>query len=417
MLRSRLDESTLALLDNVGFRRLYAGHAISEVGDELYFVAAMWLVYSLTGSTALTGVAGFLARAPGAVGFLFGPLVDRAPLGRLLVGSELLQGGLVLAVPIAAYFEALTVAVVLAIVPLLATLKRVSGPAQTAAVPRLVADENLVRANSLTSTSDRAFGALARAGGGAVIAFVGAVALFVVNAVTFVLAAAIFAVVAVPGTDKGGSRPSAREYVADIREGIGIVRESAIAHMVAGAALASFFMGMTQAVLPAFAATFGGADTYGLLLAAMTVGMLCGSLLASALETVPLGRVTSLGFTAGAACWFAAVAIGSVPVVVLCFGLAFVPVGSYNVLVMASLQSGVPQETVGRVSATATSVVSTVAPLGILLGGILGDVLGSELVVGASAVGFALIAAYWFLVPALRRFPAIDTLEPNAFVA
>ena len=84
---------------------------------------------------------------------------------------------------------------------------------------------------------------------------------------------------------------------------------------------------------------------------------------------------------------------------------------------MASLQSGVPQETVGRVSATATSVVSTVAPVGILLGGFLGDGLGSELVVGASAVGFALIAAYWLVVPALRRFPAIDALEPNAFVA
>jgi hypothetical protein len=309
------------------------------------------------------------------------------------------------------------VAVVLAVVPLLATLKRLSGPAQTAAVPRLVADENLVRANSLTATSDRAFGALARAGGGAIIALVGAVTLFAVNAATFLLAAAVFAVIAVPATDKGGARPSAREYLDDIREGIGIVRESAIVHMVAGAALASFFMGMTQAVLPAFAATFGGADTYGLLLAAMTVGMLCGSLLASVLETVPLGRVTTLGFTGGAACWFAAVAIGSVPAVVVCFGLAFIPVGSYNVLVMASLQSGVPQETVGRVSATATSVVSTVAPLGILLGGFLGDPLGSELVVGASAVGFALIAAYWLVVPTLRQFPATDALEPNAFVA
>jgi hypothetical protein len=417
MLRDRLDDRTAALLGNVEFRRLYAGHAVSEVGDELYFVAAMWLVYSLSGSTALTGVAGFLARAPGALGFLFGPLVDRAPLGRLLVGSELLQGALVLVVPVAAVFDALTVPVVLAVVPLLATLKRVSGPAQSAAVPRLVADENLVRANSLTSTSDRAFGALARAGGGAIIALVGAVTLFVVNAVTFAVAMLIFTAIAVPATDKGGSRPSAREYVADIREGIGIVRASAIAHMVAGAALASFFMGMTQAVLPAFAASFGGAGTYGLLLAAMTVGMLCGSLLASALETVPLGRVTTLGFAGGAACWVAAVVIGSVPAVVLCFGLAFIPVGSYNVLVMASLQSGVPQETVGRVSATATSVVSTVAPLGILLGGFLGDAFGSDLVVGGSAVGFALIAGYWFLVPTLRRFPAIDALEPNAFAA
>ncbi|MFC7131884.1 MULTISPECIES: MFS transporter [Salinibaculum] len=414
MLRNRLDERTADLLGNVGFRRLYAGHAVSEVGDELYFVAAMWLVYSLSGSTALTGVAGFLARAPGALGFLFGPLVDRAPLGRLLVGSELLQAAVVLAVPVAAALDALTVPVVLAVVPLLATLKRISDPAQNAAVPRLVADRNLVRANSLTATSDRAIGALARAGGGAIIAAVGAVTLFAVNAVTFLASTLVFAAIAVPRTDKGGS-PSAREYVDDIAEGIGIVRHSALAHMVAGAALATFFMGLTTAVLPAFAATFGGAGTYGLLLAAMTAGMLCGSLLASWLETVPLGLVTSAGFVAGAACWAAAVLSGSPLAVVVLFGLAFVPVGSYNVLVSAALQSGVPEETLGRVTATTGSLVSTVGPLGILLGGVLGDVVGSTLVIGGSAVGFALIAAYWFLVPTLRQFPAIDALERNAF--
>lgn len=417
MLRERLGERTVDLFGNVGFRRLYAGHAVSEVGDELYFVASMWLVYSLSGSTTLTGLAGFLSRAPGAIGFLFGPLVDRARLGRLLVGSELLQGAIVLAVPVAAAVDMLTVPVVLAVVPLLATLKRISGPAQNAAIPRLVDDRNLVRANSLTATSDRAIGAAARAAGGALIAAVGAVALFAINAVTFLVATLVFAAIAVPATEKGGSRPSAGEYLDDIREGVGIVRESAIAHMVAGAALASFFMGMTTAVLPAFAASFGGAGTYGLLLAAMTGGMLCGSLLASRLETVPLGRVTSVGFAVGAGCWFAAVVVGSVPVVVLCFGLAFVPVGSYNVLISASLQSGVPKETLGRVTATTGSVVSTVAPLGILLGGLLGDAVGSDVVVGASAVGFALIAAYWLSVPTLRRFPAIDGLERNAFAA
>jgi len=53
----RLDDRTRDLPGNVGFRQLYAGHAVSEVGDELYSVAAMWLVFELSGSTALTGLA------------------------------------------------------------------------------------------------------------------------------------------------------------------------------------------------------------------------------------------------------------------------------------------------------------------------------------------------------------------------
>ncbi len=414
-IHDRLDDRTRDLLDNVGFRRLYAGHAVSEAGDELYFVAAMWLVFELSGSTALTGLAGFLSRAPGALGFLFGPLVDRAPLRRLLVATELVQAVVALAVPVAAALDVLSVWVVLAVAPLLATLQRVSGPAQNAAVPRLVADRNLVRANSLTATSDRAIGAAARAGGGAAIALVGAVALFGANAATFLVSAAVFAFTAIPATEKEGTSPSAQEYLDDVAEGVAVVRDSPILHMLVGASLAGLFTGMTTAVLPAFAASLGGPGTYGLLLAAMTAGTFAGALLASWLETIPLGRVTAVGFAAGAGCWLGAVTLGSPAVITVLFALAFVPVGSYNVLVSASLQSGVDETLLGRVSATTGSVTATVGPLGILAGGLLGDALGASLVVGASAVGFALVASYWAVVPTLRRFPAVDAIEPGSF--
>ena len=58
-------------------------------------------MYSLSGSTLLTGVAGFLSRAPGALRLFLGPLVDRSPLGRLLVGTELAGMALVAVIPLA----------------------------------------------------------------------------------------------------------------------------------------------------------------------------------------------------------------------------------------------------------------------------------------------------------------------------
>jgi hypothetical protein len=60
-----------------GFRRLFAGRVVTNVGDSLYFVAAMWLVYRLTGDPVYSGIAGFLTLAPAALQFLVGPLVDR----------------------------------------------------------------------------------------------------------------------------------------------------------------------------------------------------------------------------------------------------------------------------------------------------------------------------------------------------
>lgn len=408
-------ERTVELFGNVQFRRLYAGHAASKVGDELYFVAAMWLVFTLTGSTAFTGAAAFLARAPGAFGFLLGPVVDRAHLRRLLVVAELAQGLVVLAVPVAWALGRPTVWVVLAVVGVVATLERLSGPGQNAAIPRLVADRNLVRANALASSGDRAIGATAQAVAGALVAVVGAVALFVVNAVTFLISAALFAAMAIPGTDRSGTRPSAGEYVDDVAEGISLLRRSVVGHMVMGAALASACIGAATAVLPAFADSFGGASTYGLLVASMTVGSLGGALGAARLERVPFGRVTVGGFAVAACCWIAALAVGWLPGTLALFGAAFVPVGAYNVLVSASLQSGVPETLLGRVTSTAGSVTAAVGPAGMLAGGLLGEALGSRTVIFATAVGFLLIASYWALVPSLRRFPAVDSLEPDSF--
>lgn len=410
-----LGDRTRDLLSNRPFRRLYTGHAASKVGDELYFVAAMWLVYVLTGSTLYTGIAAFLARFPAAIGFLVGPVVDRAPLRRLLVSAELIQALVVLVVPAAWVLDRLSVSLVLAVVGSLAMLERFSGPAQNAAIPRLVADRNLVRANSLASAGDRAIGAGAQAVAGGLIALVGAVALFALNAVTFLLSALCFALVVIPSTEKSGTVPSAREYADDVREGVSVLRESVVGHMVVGAALAGAFTGMTTAVLPAFADTFGGAGTYGLLLAAMTLGTFCGTLVASRLETVPFGRITSGGFLLAAICWAGAVTLAWPPLTVLLFGLAFVPVGVYNVLVSATLQSGVPETLLGRVTSTAGSVTAVVGPAGMLFGGYLGEPLGSSVVVLGSAVGFCLLGLYWLLVPSLRRFPSVDAVEPDSF--
>ena len=39
------------LLRNPDFRRLLLGRLVTNAGDSLYAVAAMWLVYTLSGST------------------------------------------------------------------------------------------------------------------------------------------------------------------------------------------------------------------------------------------------------------------------------------------------------------------------------------------------------------------------------
>ena len=126
---------------------MLAGRAVSFLGDGLYTVAAMWLVFDLTGSATYTGLAAFLLRAPQALKLFVGPLVDRSRLGRVLVGSEALGAGLAALVPLAALAGELSVWVVLAVLPLMGLTELLAAPAQTAALPRIVERTSPVRAN------------------------------------------------------------------------------------------------------------------------------------------------------------------------------------------------------------------------------------------------------------------------------
>jgi MFS family permease len=189
------------VLRNRNFARLFAGRLVTNIGDSVYFVAAMWLVWELTRNEFFTGLAGFLVLAPSGLQFLFGPLVDRWDLRRVLVGTQLIQALLVLSIPVAAMTGHLSVWLVLAVMPALALLNQLVYPAQTAAIPRLVDQEELVAANSLFALAYQGVDAVFNALAGVLVVVVGAVALFTLDAVTFVLAAALFATLSVPRAD------------------------------------------------------------------------------------------------------------------------------------------------------------------------------------------------------------------------
>ncbi|NHN46013.1 MFS transporter [Halostella sp. JP-L12] len=431
-----------SLLRNGNFARLFAGRLVTNAGDSVYFVAAMWLVYDLTDDPLYSGIAGFLTMGPAALQFLFGPLVDRWDLRRVLVGTQAAQGVLVLVVPLAAALDALSVWLVLAVMPVLSLLNQFVYPAQAAALPRILDDDELVRANSAFSLAYQGADAVFNAVGGVLVALAGAVTLFLADVVTFAVAAALFATLSMPPVDDGtsdggttdegvaatengdtavadgGEGPAGDEsaYLADLREGVAVLRGSVLAFVVAGAAFVNFAAGATFATLPAFADTVGGAGAYGVLAAAFAAGNFVGALVASALEDYPFGRLSVACFAVSGALWSGAVAAGPFPVTAALFGLAFVPVGVVNVLLAALVQAGVPDGLVGRVSSVLGSASMVATPVGALVGGALAGVVGPAPVVGAGGAFMAALAAYWVAVPSLRRLPAVDevSIDPGA---
>lgn len=94
----------MGIFKNRNFTLLFIGRIMTNIGDSLYAVAAMWLVYSLGGSTLYTGIAGFLSILPRIIQLFSGHDRPRAP-AVLLVYSQLFQAVLLLVVPLAHYFD------------------------------------------------------------------------------------------------------------------------------------------------------------------------------------------------------------------------------------------------------------------------------------------------------------------------
>jgi hypothetical protein len=316
------------------------------------------------------------------------------------------------------------VELVLAVVPLVAFAGELSGPAETAAVPRIVEESLLVRLNAVYRVSSGAVDTAANGLAGLAVAAFGAVPLFAVNAATFGIAAFLFAGMRVPaGTNGAESAPDDETgadgplagYLGELREGLGLLTGSLLGHMLVAATAANALAGVRTAVLPAYADGIGGAATYGLLLAGLTAGGLVGSLAGGALEGVSFGRLSVVGFTAAGALLAAGVLVGGPLATTALFGAATVGTGAYSVLAGAAVQTGVPNDMLGRASAVIGSATGVAVPIGTLAGGVAGDLLGARPVLLLSAVGYLLAAGYWLVVPALRRFPPLETLEPGAF--
>ena len=406
---------------NRDFRRFFSGQFVTNAGDSLYTVAVLWVAHQLTGSTVVTGALNAILLLPWLLQILAGPFVDRLHLKWVLVGSQVAQGVVVLVLPLAAVTGHLTVGVLFAVVPFLMVASLLMAPMETAVLPRIVADGRLSNANSALATVTLGLDMVFDALGGAFVAYVGTTALFLLDSGTFAVAAALFAgitIAAPDDTDGDGDDPSLRSvldsYADDVREGIDVLRGTVFVELVLTTAVANFATGVTLAILPAFGDRLGGALFYGLMLGALGIGRLVGSVVGPYFEGVPYGLfLLSQGL--GAACWLAAALAPSPVLAVVLFGLAWIPAGASGVLTSTLNQRVFPADLLGRVSATKGTASGATLPLGSLLGGFVAAVLGVRTTMALAASGFAFTAVYVLLRPNLRRLPAVGDADPSDF--
>ncbi|MBA3948450.1 MAG: MFS transporter, partial [Acidobacteria bacterium] len=193
-------KTTSLVRRNRNFRLLWFGQLVSQLGDWFNTVAVYALLYEITGSaTAVAGmmVVQFLPIA--VVGPMAGVVVDRLDRRRIMIGADIVRGVAVLGLLLAD--SASTVWIAYAAIGVSVAATGFFEPARSSAIPMVVAREDLVPANALSTASWSAMLAIGASLGGAVTALAGRDVAFVVNSISFFLSAALIWQVRLPARD------------------------------------------------------------------------------------------------------------------------------------------------------------------------------------------------------------------------
>jgi MFS family permease len=374
---------------NRPFRLLWSARAVSFLGDSLALVALMLHVAETTGQ-ALAVAALLLAGdfAPALLGPLTGTVADRLDRRRVMVGCELVQGALVVA--IALWLPSLPLPLLLVLVGLRAVAGQVFQPASRAAVPSLVGQRDLERANAAVGVATNGGEALGPLVAAVALPVLGVRGVLLVDAASFLVSAALLGLLPALA---GPSRGPGPLFLADAAGGLRYLRGQAVVRAVAlGYFAVVACTGIDDVALVFLAtATFGaGEAAVGLLLAAAGIGLLAGYALlaragpglrgihrgttpAAAPRTPPAAGLLLAGFavsSAGNLLTGLAWAVGAAFAVQAVRGLG---IAAMDVAATTLVQRTVPPDLQGRVFGSLYGGIGVAAALAYLLGGLLLD--------------------------------------------
>jgi MFS family permease len=399
------------LATNGPFSAMWLGQVISSLGDRIHQVALVFLVTRATNSSPLAlGLVFAAMTVPSLlVGPVAGAFVDRWDRKRVMVGSDLIRAALVVAIPAAA---AIHVGLVVALVFGLAVVSSFFRPARVCAVPQVVADEDLLSANSAMWIADTASDLVGYGLGGLFVAFLGsALALaFWLDGASYLVSALLVAAVAIPrlvptsdASGEGGVAP-APSLRADLATGWRFLRsETVLFATTIQAAIAELGLGALTALSPLLVAglALGSIDApmaYGLFEMSMGVGLVGGGIVLGGVATrLPKGPTIVAAFTAMGVMLVAFAAIGSLPVVLVLAGLVGVANVSFAVPSQTIFQQRTPGGLLGRVVEIRLAAVNGVLAVGMVTSGALAQAFGFHavlvgcgiLTVGAGLAGLA----------------------------
>jgi MFS family permease len=389
------------------FRLLWAGLAVSLLGDGFFMVAIAWQAYALANRPATLAYVGLALSLPQVAMLLVGGAVsDRVRRQSVLFWADVSRAAVVGVLAMLAFANTLHLWEVYVVAALLGTASAFAYPALDALVPQLVPVQELAEANAVDQlvrpiTIQLAGPAL----GGLVVAVLRPAGAFAFDAMTFAFSAACVVRMArceppTAGDARGG-------YRHEVFEGLRYVRSHVWlwGTFVAASFAYLLFVGPTEVLLPYLVrnSLHQGAFTYGLVLAVGGSGALITAVVMS--RAPEPRRPLTFIYLWWAVATLAVTGYGiATNALGLCVAAFVVYAGeAAGAIVWATLkQRRVPNAMLGRVSSIDWCVSTAFLPLSFALTVPVAGLLGARTtLVLAGTVGAAVTLGFLFL-PGMR---------------
>lgn len=361
------------------FNRLWSASLVSNLSDGVLLAAAPLLAITLTDNTILISLLGAMVMLPWLLFAIpIGTLVDRLDRRHILAGTNLLRSAVVGSLAFAIAADVVTIGLLIAAAFIIGTCEVAADTTSQSLIPQIVDEKQFEKANSRLQISETVVQGFI---GSPFSGFLYALAIYIpffFNSLGYVISAILALSMPIHFLqDIRNQKPQAEKnkFAEDMKFGISYLFNHKLLRRIV---LTTSMIGVCYSISTATIVLFMVKELdlpepfFGLVLMIQGIGALAGALVAPyASKKFGRGKVMTFGIFFSS---FTILIEGFSPnIYFFVFFSAFgaFTISQWNILLMSTYQSIIPNEIYGRIHGTRRTLVWGMMPIGSVLGGVL----------------------------------------------
>ena len=402
------------MFKNKNFSILLFGRLITNFGDSIYSIATLTLIYSLTKSTFYSGITLFLISFTAILQIFISPIISKFDVKKFLIISQLIQAIILLVITYLIFINKLHITTLIIFIVCISFINQIVYPIQLGLLPKIVKQQELVKANSLFSIAYQGSDALFNSIGGFIITVFGTIFAFIINSLTFFINSVLFIFLSSDLSKNEKNITTQENYLSKLSNGIKIWNTPLLKPLLIGIIIINFSTSSLLTVLPEYSET---SYFYGILLSASGLGILIGAFLSNTqiLKNIRLSILYTTFILGIALSWETLSILNNNSIInkIINFSLflfGWILIGILNTYSQTMIQCIVNKDKLDVAMSTMIGLSIAFTPLGALIAGILSIKYNTKTIIIITSLLIFCVFLFWLFNNNIRKLPSFSNL-------